>query len=173
MPAPPGRSASNLNLNRVAQPVDRSMKIITTSAARLFGARPSGTPSCISLNASQALRAQKTWPLPWTNPPGLTTLLLRAHTPETIARFEWRMMTVDGRQPLVPRHWPAARAHLSARRWGAALQLRCRRGTVSQPLRPPGQSRHRRTPMGFCFLKHMRDCRPRSPATRRETFSAV
>jgi acetoin utilization deacetylase AcuC-like enzyme len=99
------------------------------------------------------LRSQSELPITWSKPgPGDDTAILRAHTPEHLARLSVPE-DFDDDTPAFPDLAVYARASV-----GAALDaLRAARAgeTVLSLMRPPGHHATRNRAMGFCYLNNI------------------
>jgi acetoin utilization deacetylase AcuC-like enzyme len=99
------------------------------------------------------LRSQSALPITWSKPgPGDDTAILRAHTPEHLARLSVPE-DFDDDTPAFPDLAVYARASV-----GAALDaLRAARAgeTVFSLMRPPGHHATRNRAMGFCYLNNI------------------
>jgi acetoin utilization deacetylase AcuC-like enzyme len=100
--------------------------------------------------ACELLKAQDKLALSWSQPPeGSDAALLRAHTPEHLARLE-KPFDFDGDTPA----YPAIAVHARRSAGGALQALACARKGQSafSLLRPPGHHATRHRAMGFCYL---------------------
>lgn len=104
------------------------------------------------LSTIQRLKTQAELPITWASPNAVSeAALLRAHTPEHLARLE-QPHDFDADTPFFPRI--SAHARTSA---GAALTaLQCARAgeSVFSLMRPPGHHATRNRAMGFCYLSN-------------------
>ena len=129
------------------------MKIITDE--RCTGYSHPGHPERAEriLATWERLRSQTELPITWSTPsPCDDTAILRAHTPEHLARLD-RLEDYDEDTPAYPNLVEYARASV-----GAALDaLKAARAgeTVFSLMRPPGHHATRNRAMGFCYLNNV------------------
>lgn len=129
------------------------MRIITDE--RCVGYSHPGHPERAEriLMTWEKLRAQKELPITWSAPgPGDDIAILRAHTPEHLARLSLPQ-DFDDDTPHFPNLVEYSRASV-----GAALDaLKAARAgeTVFSLMRPPGHHATRNRAMGFCYLNNV------------------
>lgn len=129
------------------------MKIITDE--RCTGYRQLGHPERPERISStiQRLQLQKELPITWAAPgPVSEDSLLRAHTPEHLARLE-RPFDFDADTPFFPNIAEHARRSVGAAL--TALQSARVGETVFSLMRPPGHHAMRNRVMGFCYLNNV------------------
>ena len=130
------------------------MKIITDSRCTEY-ARPGHPerPQRISQTVEK-LREQKDLPIDWAEPlPATNETILRAHSPEHLARIKEAPYDFDADTPAYPKIYEHA-----VRSVGGALHAlkAARQGEVAfSLLRPPGHHATREQAMGFCYLNSM------------------
>jgi acetoin utilization deacetylase AcuC-like enzyme len=130
------------------------MKIITDEACAGYS-RPAHPEKPARITRTlEKLRAQTELPITWAKPgPVDDTSILRAHTPELLARLDAASEAFDADSPAYPGIPNYARASV-----GAALEAMrsARHGeTVFSLMRPPGHHATRNRIMGFCYLNNI------------------
>jgi len=129
------------------------MKIITDESCTAYS-RPGHPEKPARITRTlEALRAKTELPITWAKPgPADDTAILRAHTPEHLARLG-ASEDFDADSPAYPNIANHARASA-----GAALEaMRAARNgeTVFSLMRPPGHHATRDRIMGFCYLNNI------------------
>ncbi len=105
------------------------------------------------LTAWEKLRSQTELPITWSTPrPADDTAILRAHTPEHLARLSVPE-DFDADTPAFPNLADYARASVGAAL--DALQAARAGETVFSLMRPPGHHATRNRAMGFCYLNNV------------------
>jgi acetoin utilization deacetylase AcuC-like enzyme len=126
------------------------MKVITDEGCAEY--RQAGHPERPEriLSSIQRLRTQTELPITWASPGAVSeAALLRAHTPEHLARLE-QPHDFDADTPFFPGISAHARTSVGAAL--TALQSARAGESVFSLMRPPGHHATRNRAMGFCYL---------------------